>query len=96
MTLAVCGAAGFGSQYATLVAVFKDSAVTFALTQNIELNRELIAASGGRAEPARLVWGDAADTAALEEPGGFDLVVGSDVLHLSEWHDELRLPEEGS
>ena len=59
------------------------------LTQNIELNRELIAASGGRAEPARLVWGDAADTAALEEPGGFDLVVGSDVLHLSEWHDEL-------
>jgi drug/metabolite transporter (DMT)-like permease len=37
VTLAVCGAAGFGSQYATLVAVFKDSAVTFALTQNVEL-----------------------------------------------------------
>ena len=50
------------------------------LRENIDLNREVLDQGKGtvRAEP--LVWGDADGADALAEGGGFDLVVGSDLL----------------
>lgn len=49
------------------------------LAANVALN----GAAGGRCAARRLVWGDAADAAALAERGPFDLVVGADLLYES-------------
>ena len=60
------------------------------LDGNVELNRAVCEAQGGRVSTAKLAWGVDGDIAAIRErhPEGFDLVVASDVMY-----DSTRYPE---
>ena len=61
------------------------------LEDNVALNHDACASSGGSVSTARLAWGVEEDIAAVASahPDGFDLVVASDVLYESQRYPEL-------